>query len=246
MSVVGKLKAIADAIRVKTGSTEAMTMDEMAEAIAGIQTGGGGTYTNEQIGALIDRSVTAFAIPNGVTTIGAYAFHSCASLQTVTIPDGVTTIGTYAFYGCSSLQTAAIPDGVTSIGTNAFTGCTKITITQLPDSITSLNGFNSVSGLAITKFPANLKRIESYALVSTGISVTEIPAGVTYIGTACMQSCSKLTELTFLGTPTSIAANAFGGSNNLTTINVPWAEGEVANAPWGATYATINYNYSGE
>jgi hypothetical protein len=27
---------------------------------------------------------------------------------------------------------------------------------------------------------------------------------------------------------------------------VPWAEGAVANAPWGATNATINYNYTGE
>jgi hypothetical protein len=30
---------------------------------------------------------------------------------------------------------------------------------------------------------------------------------------------------------------------NLMTINVPWSEGEVINAPWGASNATINYNY---
>lgn len=35
------LGAVADAIRSKTGSTEAMTLDQMPEAIAGIQTGGG-------------------------------------------------------------------------------------------------------------------------------------------------------------------------------------------------------------
>jgi len=50
--------------------------------------------------------------------------------------------------------------------------------------------------------------------------------------------------LTFNGTPTSIASNAFGNCTNLRTINVPWAEGAVANAPWGATNATINYNYT--
>lgn len=190
--------------------------------------------------------MTAFTIPDGVTAIGSYAFYGCSSLQAVVIPDGVTTIGAYAFGSCASLQTAVIPDGVTSIGTNAFTGCRKITITQLPDSIVSLSGFNSVAGLALTKFPANLERIENYSLVSTGISVTDIPAGVTYIGNASMQTCTGLTELTFLGTPASIAANVFSGSNNLTTINVPWAEGEVANAPWDATNATINYNYTGE
>ena len=36
---------------------------------------------------------------------------------------------------------------------------------------------------------------------------------------------------------------AFIGCDNLTTINVPWSEGAVENAPWGATNATINYNY---
>ena len=49
--------------------------------------------------------------------------------------------------------------------------------------------------------------------------------------------------LTFQGTPETISKTAFSGCSNLTTINAPWAEGAVANAPWGATNATINYNY---
>lgn len=54
-----------------------------------------------------------------------------------------------------------------------------------------------------------------------------------------------MTELTFEGTPTSLDAAVFYNCNNLTIINVPWAEGAIANAPWGATKATINYNYTG-
>lgn len=35
-------------------------------------------------------------------------------------------------------------------------------------------------------------------------------------------------------------------NNNIRlTRGVPWAEGAVTNAPWGATNATINYNYTG-
>ena len=41
MALIDKLTAIADAIRAKTGSTEEMTLTEMAAAVAGIQTGGG-------------------------------------------------------------------------------------------------------------------------------------------------------------------------------------------------------------
>ena len=39
MALIDKLTAIADAIREKTGSTEEMTLTEMAEAVAGISVG---------------------------------------------------------------------------------------------------------------------------------------------------------------------------------------------------------------
>ena len=43
MALTDKLTAIADAIRTKTGSTELMTLDEMAEIILTLGTGGGST-----------------------------------------------------------------------------------------------------------------------------------------------------------------------------------------------------------
>lgn len=43
MALIEKLRAIGDAIRAKTGSTEEMTLAEMAEAVAGISVGGGGS-----------------------------------------------------------------------------------------------------------------------------------------------------------------------------------------------------------
>lgn len=62
------------------------------------------------------------------------------------------------------------------------------------------------------------------------------------IGTQAFASCTGLTEATFPSTITSIANNAFNGCTNLLDIYVPWAEGAIANAPWGATNATIHYN----
>lgn len=51
MSVNSKMKAIADAIRAHTGSTDALTLDAMAQAIAGIQAGGGGDILGHKFAA---------------------------------------------------------------------------------------------------------------------------------------------------------------------------------------------------
>ena len=52
-------------------------------------------------------------IPEGVTSIGSYAFHECRKLTSITIPDSVTSIVAAAFYNCSKLTrvTFANPNG---------------------------------------------------------------------------------------------------------------------------------------
>ena len=47
MALTDKLKAIADAIRGKTGGTESLTLDQMVTEIAGIEAGGGGGFPLE-------------------------------------------------------------------------------------------------------------------------------------------------------------------------------------------------------
>ena len=65
MALTDKLKAIADAIRGKTGKTDEMTLDQMAVEIAGIQAGGGsgGLYeTGEIIGDGVTHNSDASAL----------------------------------------------------------------------------------------------------------------------------------------------------------------------------------------
>ena len=111
----------------------------------------------------------------------------------------------------------------TTIPDYLFYGCTNLSLTELPSGITSI-GVGAFAGC-------------------TNLALTELPSGITNIGISAFKNCTGLTSLTFKGTPNTIDSTAFIGCTNLTTINVPWAEGAVANAPWGATNATINYNY---
>ena len=65
-------------------------------------------------------------IPYGVTSIGEYAFYSCAGLISITIPDSVTSIGSSAFVNCNNLTSVTIPDSVTVIAGGAFENCEAI------------------------------------------------------------------------------------------------------------------------
>ena len=170
-------------------------------------------------------SLTLTELPDGVTSIGNYAFSNCTSLALTSLPDGVTSIGNYAFYGCTSLALTSLPDGVTSIGNYAFYNCTSLALTSLRDGVTSIgaSAFRNCTSLALTS----------------------LPDGVTSIGANAFYNCTSLTSITFKGTPTTILASAFLSCTNLTDIYVPWVEGVVANAPWGATNATIHYGVTG-
>ena len=138
---------------------------------------------------------------------------------------GYTTIRPYAFYYCINLALTSLPSGITSIANNAFQYCSSLALTSLPSGLTS---------------------IENYVFQNCkNLALTSLPSGITKIGNNAFFSCKGLTSITFQGKPTVISSSAFNGCTNLKTINVPWASGELSDAPWGAKNAAINYNYTG-
>ena len=205
---------------------------------------------------LTSISVRAFAdctnlaltsLPSGLTSIDDSVFTRCTNLALTSLPSGLTSIGAHAFAGCTNLALTSLPSGLTSIGDNAFAGCTNLALTSLPSGLTSIGDsmFTRCTNLALTSLPSGLTSIGAFAFADcTNLALTSLPSGLTSIGFRAFQSCTGVTSITFTGKPTTINSEAFKGCTNLTTINVPWAEGEVANSPWGATNATINYNYT--
>ncbi len=85
---------------------------------------------------------------------------------------------------------------------------------------------------------------EAFSCCSKLTSIV-LPTNVETLATGAFVNCDSLEKVVFLGTPDSLFSNAFFGAPNLSDIYVPWAEGVVASAPWGAPEdVSIHYSYS--
>lgn len=104
----------------------------------------------------------AFTIPDGVTTIGDYAFFGC-NIQSVNFPNTIVSMGKYAFTYCP-LSSVTLPNSLTAIPDNAFRRCEYLHSVYIPNSVTSI-GYDA---FAYTNFntiviPNSVKTIEAGA-----------------------------------------------------------------------------------
>ena len=177
-----------------------------------------------------ERGVTEVVIPDGVTSIGYWAFQKCGQLTGVTLPDGVTSIGSWAFYECKKLTSIRLPDGVTSIGEGAFCECKQLTGIRLPDSVTSIGtrAFAGCKKLDLT-LPAGLTAVGEAAFRDCALTSITIPAGVTKVGRDAFLRCDKIEtagpagggyDYEFPWTE-EIPDNAFSGLRKLKTAVLP-------------------------
>ena len=157
-------------------------------------------------------------IPDGVTSIGRYAFSECIGLTgDLIIPNSVTNIEDYAFYGCSGFKgNLSMPDNLIRIGAAAFGGCGGFTGELLiPDNVIEIGkgAFGACSGFSgDLVIPNNVISIGDQAFYCcygfTGNLV--IGNSVESIGYMAFYMCSYLTgDLVIPDSVTSIGQQAF-------------------------------------
>ena len=157
-------------------------------------------------------------IPDGVDRIGDNALRQTYGLYLIEFPDSLKTIGTGALRGCPNLTGALDLKNVTKMSGAAFRDCAKIQ---------SLN-MNAMEDIGDNAFRG-----------LTAISSVTLPGTVNAVRAMAFYGCTGLTTVTFAQgnktIPTGVmAADIFSGCTALTDIYVYWAQGQVANAPWGA------------
>ena len=184
-----------------------------------------GKYAFEESGA--DNTIN---LPYGLTRINDYAFYQSLYSE-IEIPNTVTSIGEYAF-AKSNIYLINLPNDITEISHSAFEGCAYLGYIDLPENL-EIIGYSSFRDIGAYHFASSEE--EEISIV--------IPANVRIIrgdafGDSEMNE-SLIYKLIFKGTPSTIDSDAAAG---VSYVYVPWSEGEVANAPWGAN--EVIYNYS--
>lgn len=216
---------------------------------------GGYTGTEEEFA---ERMNFPISIHSAAADIGlnryleAYCMHKKFD---VIIPDTVEVIEEYKFYEMTwdmedklvRIGTLFIPTSVKNIKNSCFNSL-KVDRIVIGAETIGEGSFSYIYTDNLT-LSEGVKRIGNYSISGIiGLTNLTIPSTVEEFEVYTINSNNDLRTVIFKGTPSVINAEypPFFGCPNLTTIKVPWSEGEVAGAPWGATNATFIYNYTEE
>lgn len=215
-SVYGKIQNLITAANTVTGESDTTLTDAVQTLIDGYGQGGGG-YTIDEIASTEPSGAITLTTP----TVRGYAFYANTLLTSVTTR-GTTTIGDNAFNSCSNLTTADLTGVTTFAGSANFKQCSKLTTISIPDLVTITNQAFNQCNLTGTLKLKNLTSGQGNSAFGSNMNLTK----VYFFKKISMQW----------------QQNLFSGCTGITDIYVPWSDGEVSGAPWGASNATVHYD----
>jgi len=160
-------------------------------------------------------------IPEGVETIGAYAFANLTALEEVVLPSTLEAIEYGAFFNCTKLKTVKGLEHVKLINQNAFANCNISNDISL-DSIHAIGdyAFANNRSLKSVTFPSTLSSIGAYAFMSnaslTDFNVSE--CGTVKYGPYVFMNCRSLETITM--NTNVIPSGAFYNCEKLDTVNI--------------------------
>lgn len=179
------------------------------------------------------RNLTEVEFSQNLEEIEMFAFQDCG-METIELPSTLTSIKMGAFVRCHNLKKIFIPENVESIGGEVFGECEnleKITVdprNTFYDSRENCNGIVNtatntlVTACNYTTIPQSVISIGSYAFYGSGIETLIIPDNITSIASNAFGFCQSLTSLSIPSSVSSIGSSAFSQCTSLSDLYVYW------------------------
>lgn len=147
-----------------------------------------------------NKLVTDVTIPDGVKSIGKYAFYEYSSLKSISFPSSIRSIGESAFYFCNNLEKVEFGHELKSIGNYAF-AYTSLTNITIPDSVTYIGDYAfSCCSFESIVIPDSLTSVNDYAFsYCNDLKTVIIPDSVTKIGYSAFDECLLISNVLFKG-----------------------------------------------
>lgn len=181
---------------------------------------GVGAFEGAPISILaIDNENENFASENKIlyNKDKTYLYFALTSLSgSVSLPNGVKTIGSYAFDNCEKVTGITFPNTLEKIEEGAFYS-TNITNIEFPSSLKEIcDGAFYLGSLKTVKFNEGLEKIGISAFNANDIEALKLPNSLKEIGETAFSGLWKLTSLEFGNGLVSIGERAFQRCTKLT------------------------------
>ena len=167
--------------------------------------------------------VSSVKLPEGVKTIGSYAFRG-TQLLNIDIPSSVTDIGSYAFYQ-TRVRTVNFKEDsqLLTIGAYAFYQCTSLKEFIMPDGVVTLGKKSGSSYYSDWLYDGNYYSFYYSNIFDGCTSLTKIhfSDALKVIPNSTCDECTKLSEVTLPKNVESIEPYAFYKTSNLRNITIP-------------------------
>ncbi len=144
-----------------------------------------------------ENTIEVVVIPEGVKTIGSYAFANLTALTKVVLPSTLERIDFGAFYGCSSLMEVEGIENVKFINRSAFEGCALRGDIDLEKTVAIADrAFANNTKLASITLGTDVQSVGAYAFSgNTALKKVTIEAEIIKLGQYAFNMCSDLEQI---------------------------------------------------
>lgn len=236
------LVAVADAIRTKGGTSEALDFPGgFVDAVGAIETGGDDLYVS-----IANDTITEIN-DDKIRSLRSHAFRELTKLTKATL-SSLTSVGFDVFNGCTKLSEIHLPVFIGKISDRVFNGCNALSVVDVK-CITRL-GISCFFGTAISEIDlssctefssyafsncANLKTVDMPLVNNLGKWSVNVFYGCIALERADLHNCSAIGTNVFNGC-TSLATLILRGETVCTLSNI----NSFTNTPltgYGGTYS---------